>query len=82
MTINVERDSWLTKRLTGTSWRQAQGDNRKFMLNSYRVLLTRARKGMVIWVPSPDGTDQTMDPVALDRTAALLSEVGVPPLDN
>ena len=82
MTINVERDSWLTKRLTGTSWRQAQGDNRKFMLNSYRVLLTRARKGMVIWVPSPDGTDQTMDPVALDRTAALLSEVGVPPLAN
>ena len=82
MTVNFERDNWLTKRLTGTTWRQAQGDNRKFMLNSYRVLLTRARKGMVIWVPLPDGSDHTMDPIGLDRTAALLTDVGVPGLTD
>ena len=47
------------------------------MLNSYRVLLTRARKGVVIWILEPDGTDQTMDPATLGRTVPLLTEVGV-----
>jgi len=80
MTVDVGRTSWVTKRFIGTKWNQARGDNRKYMLNSYRVLLTRARKGMVIWVPSPDGSDPTLDPIALDRTAAFLSDVGVPPI--
>ena len=52
------------------------------MLNSYRVLLTRARKGMVIWVPKPDGDDPTLDPHFLDATADLLKEAGVPSLNE
>ena len=82
MTVDVGRTSWVTKRFIGTKWNQARGDNRKYMLNSYRVLLTRARKGMVIWVPSPDGSDPTLDPIALDRTAAFLSDVGIPPITD
>ena len=78
MTVDTEGSSWLTKRLIGTQWRQARGDNRKYMLNSYRVLLTRARKGMVIWIPSPDGSDHTLDPTSLNRTAAILSDMGIP----
>ena len=52
------------------------------LLNSYRVLLTRARKGMVIWVPAVKGkwmlTNLTLDPNALDEIADLLMESGVP----
>ena len=53
-----------------------------WLLNSYRVLLTRARKGMVIWVPAVKGkwmlTNPTLDPNALDEIADLLMESGVP----
>ena len=42
----------------------------------------RARKGMVIWIPSPEGewmrNDHTLDAEALDRVAEALMEAGVP----
>ena len=67
----------------GEAW--ANGDSRKYSLNGYRVLLTRARKGMVIWVPSPEGEwmmdDHTLDAEALDRVARTLMETGVPLLE-
>jgi hypothetical protein len=52
------------------------------MLNSYRVLLTRARKGMVIWVPSSNRDETAIDFDFLDATAKLMMESGIQMLER
>jgi hypothetical protein len=76
---------------SGTGWEARQlrhGDITKwgtirdpqkqiYRRNSYRVLLTRARQGLVIYVPRGDEQDPTRTPPELDRTAAYLVQCGV-----
>jgi hypothetical protein len=50
--------------------------------NAYRVLLTRARQGMVIYVPSGSVDDPTNLPEYFDPTARFLLRSGVLPLDQ
>jgi hypothetical protein len=51
---------------------------RRYLLNVYRVLLTRARLGMVIFVPPGDRRDPTWLPESYDETFSYLRHVGVP----
>jgi len=78
-------------RFTGSGWsfhdfrgyrwcNIANPDNRRYLRNAYRVLLTRARQGMVIFVPPGDSTDPTRWPEFYDSTFNYLIEVGVPEL--
>jgi hypothetical protein len=46
----------------------AKPDNRRYLGNAYRVLLTRARQGMVIFVPQGDLNDPTRSPVFYHST--------------
>ena len=55
-------------------------DKRNFRRNAYRVLLTRARQGMIIFVPKGDPGDSTNHPDDFDSTARFLLECGVTPL--
>jgi DUF2075 family protein len=48
--------------------------------NAYRVLLTRARQGMVIYIPQGDSKDSTRLPSELDETANYLLRCGLTPL--
>jgi hypothetical protein len=48
--------------------------------NAYRVLLTRARQGLVIYIPRGDTKDSTRLPSELDRTTDYLLRCGVTPL--
>ncbi len=70
---------WQTRRLVGNRW-TVVGDPsaRQLLLNKYRVLLTRARRGMIVWVPKGDPSDPTRDPDRLDRTAEFLKSCGIP----
>jgi Uncharacterized conserved protein (DUF2075) len=52
-------------------------DKQNYRKNAYRVLLTRARQGQVIYVPSGDPQDPTRLPSELDRTASYLLQCGV-----
>jgi DUF2075 family protein len=72
----ISGNKWLTRRFMGTTWKSANGDRRRFILNSYRVLLTRAREGIVIWVPLGDSEDPTRDPSGYNRTADFLLACG------
>jgi hypothetical protein len=76
-------DRWICRRLSGTAW-QTIGDpiRQQFVRNWYRVLLTRAREGMVIWVPRGDPKDETRNPAFLDATAHFLKACGVRTLDT
>lgn len=54
-------DEWEHYSFRGTKWmRRNQAEQKRYLVNSYRVLLTRARQGMVIFVPK--GVDEEEDP--------------------
>lgn len=50
--------------------------------NAYRVLLTRARQGMILFVPRGNTNDSTIDPQEFDSTADFLLRCGVTPLST
>jgi hypothetical protein len=53
-------------------------DNRTYLRNAYRVLLTRARQGMVIFVPPGNLSDPTRLPEFYDPTFNYLRSLGIP----
>ena len=72
---------WCHYSFRGTKWQHIKKDSRKaYLKNAYRVLLTRARQGMVIFVPEGSGHDPTRDPSYYDATFAYLQSVGLPVL--
>lgn len=45
---------------SGSKWQTInKEDNRRYLKNAYRVLLTRAREGFIIFIPKGDNTDNT-----------------------
>lgn len=48
-----------------------------YLKNSYRVLLTRARQGMIIFIPRGDLTDQTRTEKYYDGTYQYLKSLGI-----
>lgn len=66
-----------------SSWSPLKKDERrKYRKNAYRVLLTRARQGLVIYVPRGDEADPTRNPVEFEETAEFLISCGVRELDD
>ena len=55
--------------------------NKEYQLNAYRVLLTRARQGMVIVVPEGDSSDSTRNPELYDSTYRYLRSIGIKSID-
>ena len=51
--------------------------NRRHRSNAYRVLLTRARQGMVVFVPPGDRSDPTRLPAHYDETWRYLQAAGM-----
>ena len=71
-------DGWRFYNFKGTNWQNARNvDRRRYIANKYRVLLTRAREGIVIWVPEGSDQDVTRLPSIYDGTASYLEECGV-----
>ncbi len=68
-------NKWQSKKFVGTKWQNDK--NIDFAINRYRVLLTRARQGMVVWVPSnKDSKIPFVDNTALDAMADILVTSG------
>lgn len=73
---------WNYHDFRGDRWSNiANADNRVYLRNAYRVLLTRARQGMVFFVPSGDANDPTRSPTFYDSTFNYLRELGIPEID-
>jgi hypothetical protein len=69
---------WRLLKLSGSKWTPEKNQmNRRYTTNTYRVLLTRARQGMVIFVPPGDSRDETLQPAGYDATANHLLGSGV-----
>ena len=68
---------WVARRCRGSAWTTARtAEGRSNRINAYRVLLTRARHGTVIWVPRGDARDPTRSPALYDGVAEYLLRCG------
>ena len=68
---------WSHHSFRGNSWNKINKEERKqYLKNAYRVLLTRARQGMVLVVPHGDVEDHTRPPNFYDSTYSYLREIG------
>ena len=64
-----------------TKWADIKNhEKRVYRTNAYRVLLTRARQGMIIFVPEGDDQDPTNLAEQFEATASYLLRCGVTPL--
>jgi hypothetical protein len=69
--------AWRVQNFRGTAWtRPAQREAIENQLNTYRVLLTRARYETVIFLPDGDSEDPTRQPAVFDEIAAFLIYCG------
>jgi len=72
-------DGWTHHEFKGSGWQNVKKpENQVYLRNAYRVLLTRARQGMVIFVPKGNETDLTRSPAYYDSTYRYLADLGVP----
>lgn len=66
---------------SGTQWQKINKEiNKEYQINAYRVLLTRARQGMVIVVPNGDNSvppDETRKPEWYDGIYNYLKAIGL-----
>jgi hypothetical protein len=73
---------WSFHDFRGHRWcRVRNPDNQGYLRNAYRVLLTRARQGMVVFVPHGAPDDPTRLPQFYDPTFEYLRNLGVPVLE-
>jgi hypothetical protein len=77
----LENGQFEPRVLHGANWRTIKDPQKKqYAINKYRVLLTRAREGMVIWVPSGSETDPTRTAAEMDDVYEFLRACGTTPL--
>ena len=80
--LNKDWTSWQHFQLrSGTKWQKInKAINQEYQINAYRVLLTRARQGMVIVVPNGDNgvpPDETRKPEWYDGIYDYLKAIGL-----
>ena len=76
--LRMGRQGWSHHAFRGDTWTTMHKAIRKrYLVNAYRVLLTRARQGMVIFVPPGDPADPTREPTFYDSTYQYLTDLGI-----
>jgi len=76
--FRYSNEGWKTYSFVGNKWQNINKDERKLYLkNAYRVLLTRARQGMVIVVPEGNSEDHTRKPEFYDSSFNYLKDIGL-----
>jgi hypothetical protein len=77
------KEAWGHHAFKGTRWQKIHDRYRRvYLANSYRVLLTRARQGMVIFVPTGDEADETRPPRFYDEIYLYFCSCKIPTLDE
>jgi hypothetical protein len=75
--FRYSHDAWEHYSFCGSRWNNIRNAGRRnYQKNAYRVLLTRARQGMIIVVPKGDICDPTRKPEFYDSTYQYLKDVG------
>jgi hypothetical protein len=74
-------DHWVSQGFRGNKWHSMNDYKRLYLKNAYRVILTRARQGMVICVPAGDTGDWTRPAAYYDGTYRFLTSCGITSID-
>jgi hypothetical protein len=75
--FRYSKHSWQHRSFCGARWNNIKMPERQnYLKNAYRVLLTRARQGMVVVVPRGDIEDPTRQPEFYDPTYQYLMDIG------
>lgn len=76
--FRFDGQQWKYYNFVGNRWNSiASLDKRLYLKNAYRVLLTRARQGMVIFVPHGNDEDNTRKCAFYDKTYRYIKSLGV-----
>ncbi|MEQ1922223.1 MAG: DUF2075 domain-containing protein [Pyrinomonadaceae bacterium] len=76
--LYFQNGKWNRRKFKGTKWQNINDEFvKRYLTNAYRVLLTRARQGMVIFVPHGDTKDETRLPEFYDGTFEYLRSIGI-----
>lgn len=77
--LRLQNGRWQHWSFKGSKWQRIKvQETQRYQKNAYRVLLTRARQGMVICVPEGDPDDHTRPPGIYDETFNYLRDLGFP----
>lgn len=81
--LRMLRHQWDFFQFAGTQWKDVRDvSKQRYLLNAYRVLLTRARQGMVIFVPRGRRGDRTRAPEFYTGTFEYLRSLGIECLEE
>jgi len=76
--LRYSKEGWKTFAFKGSKWQNIHNSERKkYLINAYRVLLTRARQGMVIVVPEGNPEDHTRKSEYYNSTFEYLKSIGI-----
>jgi hypothetical protein len=79
--LRFSEDGWTHHSFKGARWERIhKRERRTYLVNAYRVLLTRARQGTVIVVPHGDDHDPTRSSAIYDPVFCYFRSIGVPVL--
>ncbi len=69
---------WNYQSFEGTKWKDINSEiDKSYLRNAYRVLMTRARQGLIIFIPYGDNLDPTRPSELYDNTYNFLSSCGI-----
>lgn len=75
--LRRNENAWEFRSFKGTEWQNINDEvNKRYLLNAYRVLLTRARQGMVVFIPKGDASDRTRQPEFYEPTYQYFIQCG------
>ena len=81
--LRFDGSEWNHHSFRGKKWNVVKKpDRRQDLVNAYRVLMTRARQGMVICVPRGEPSDPTRNASYYNATFDYLAEIGIPTLGS
>jgi DUF2075 family protein len=79
--LRIDEASITPMLFKGTRWQSVNDlDRRQYVLNAHRILLTRARQGVIVFVPTGDTRDQTRDPSWYNSLYDYFIRCGITPL--
>jgi hypothetical protein len=80
-TWDKQSSAWRHAEFKGDKWKHVTNRLRTVLIqNKYRVLMTRSREGLLIWVPRGSVDDPTRDISAMNDTAEYLIRCGAAPI--
>ncbi|PQJ72220.1 DUF2075 domain-containing protein [Polaribacter butkevichii] len=76
--FHIDNNEWKYQNFKGTKWQNIKQEvSKNYLKNTYRVLLTRGRQGMIIFIPEGSEIDHTRPKIFYDGTYNYLKKIGI-----